>query len=86
LTCDLFRVRERRAFQATPDFVVTLHGELRRSGPVVTGVELLGRVTAAIPRAALVFLTPVVAVEQQPKPMPWDTDYWLRRFPDHEQA
>jgi cation diffusion facilitator family transporter len=48
--------------------------------------ELRGRVTAAIPRAALVFLTPVVAVEQQPEPTPWDTDYWLRRFPDHEQA
>jgi hypothetical protein len=48
--------------------------------------ELRGRVTAAIPRAALVFLTPAVAVEQQPEPTPWDTDYWLRRFPDHEQA
>jgi cation diffusion facilitator family transporter len=48
--------------------------------------ELRGRVTAAIPRAALVFLTPVVAVEPPPEPTPWDTDYWLRRFPDHEQA
>jgi cation diffusion facilitator family transporter len=48
--------------------------------------ELRGRVTAAIPRAALVFLTPVIAVEQQPEPTPWDTDYWLRRFPNHEQA
>jgi hypothetical protein len=48
--------------------------------------ELRGRVTEAIPRAALVFLTPVVAVEQPPEPTPWDTDYWLRRFPDHEQA
>ena len=48
--------------------------------------ELRGRVTEAIPRAALVFLTPAVAVEQQPEPTPWDTDYWLRRFPDHEQA
>jgi cation diffusion facilitator family transporter len=48
--------------------------------------ELRGRVTAAIPRAALVFLTPAVAVEQPPEPTPWDTDYWLRRFPDHEQA
>jgi hypothetical protein len=48
--------------------------------------ELRGRVTAAIPRTALVFLTPVVAVEPPPEPTPWDTDYWLRRFPDHEQA
>jgi divalent metal cation (Fe/Co/Zn/Cd) transporter len=48
--------------------------------------ELRGRVTAAIPRAALVFLTPVAAVEQRPAPTPWDPDYWLRRFPDHEQA
>jgi hypothetical protein len=37
-------------------------------------------------RAALVFLTPAVTVEQPPEPTPWDTDYWLRRFPDHEQA
>jgi len=48
--------------------------------------ELRGRVTKAIPRAAMVFLTPAVAVEQQREPTPWDTDYWLRRFPDHEQA
>jgi hypothetical protein len=48
--------------------------------------ELRGRVTAALPRAALVLLTPVVAVEQPPEPTPWDPDYWLRRFPDHEQA
>jgi cation diffusion facilitator family transporter len=48
--------------------------------------ELRGRVTEAIPRATLVYLTPVVAVEQPPEPTPWDTDYWLRRFPDHEQA
>jgi hypothetical protein len=48
--------------------------------------ELRGRVTAAIPRAALVFPTPVVAVEPPPEPTPWDTDYWLRRFPAHEQA
>ena len=48
--------------------------------------ELRGRVTAVIPRAAHVFLTPVVTVEQSPEPTPWDRDYWLRRFPDHEQA
>jgi divalent metal cation (Fe/Co/Zn/Cd) transporter len=48
--------------------------------------ELRGRVTAVIPRAALVFLTPVVTVEQSPEPTPWDRDYWLRRFPDQEQA
>jgi cation diffusion facilitator family transporter len=48
--------------------------------------ELRGRVTEAIPRATLVFLTTAVAVEPQPEPTPWDPDYWLRRFPDHEQA
>jgi divalent metal cation (Fe/Co/Zn/Cd) transporter len=48
--------------------------------------ELRGRVTEAIPRATLVFLTPAVAVEPPPEPTPWDPDYWLRRFPDHEQA
>ena len=48
--------------------------------------ELRGRVTAATPRAAHVFLTPVVTVEPQPEPTPWDRDYWLRRYPDHEQA
>ena len=42
--------------------------------------------TAVIPRAAHVFLTPVVTVEQSPEPTPWDRDYWLRRFPDQEQA
>jgi hypothetical protein len=29
---------------------------------------------------------PVVAVDQPPELTPWDHDYWLRRFPDHEQA
>jgi divalent metal cation (Fe/Co/Zn/Cd) transporter len=48
--------------------------------------ELRGRVAEAIPRAAVVFLMPVVAVEREPEPTPWDSDYWLRRFPDHEQA
>jgi cation diffusion facilitator family transporter len=48
--------------------------------------ELRGRVTAAIPRAGPVFLTPAVAVEPQPEPTPRDHDYWLRRFPDHEQT
>jgi cation diffusion facilitator family transporter len=48
--------------------------------------ELRERVTRAIPRATLVFLTPSVAVEQPPEPTPWDPDFWLRRFPDHEQA
>ena len=37
-------------------------------------------------RATQVFLTPAVAIEPQPEPTPWDPDYWLRRFPDHEQA
>jgi len=48
--------------------------------------ELRERVTAAIPRATLVFLTPAVAVEPPPELTPWDPDYWLRRFPDQEQA
>jgi cation diffusion facilitator family transporter len=48
--------------------------------------ELRERVTAAIPRAVHVFLMPAVAVEPQPEPTPWDPDYWLRRFPDQEQA
>jgi cation diffusion facilitator family transporter len=48
--------------------------------------ELRGRITEAIPRATLVFVTPAVAVEPPPEPTPWDPDYWLRRFPDHEQA
>jgi cation diffusion facilitator family transporter len=48
--------------------------------------ELRRRVTEAIPRATLVLLTPAVAVEPPPEPTPWDPDYWLRRFPDHEQA
>jgi divalent metal cation (Fe/Co/Zn/Cd) transporter len=48
--------------------------------------ELRERVTAAIPRAVHVFLTPAVTIEPQPEPTPWDPDYWLRRFPDREQA
>jgi cation diffusion facilitator family transporter len=48
--------------------------------------ELRGRVTAAIPRATHVFLTPAVTVEPHPEPTPWDPDYWLQRFPDQEQA
>jgi cation diffusion facilitator family transporter len=48
--------------------------------------ELRGRVTAAIPRATHVFLTPAVTVEPHQEPTPWDPDYWLRRFPDQEQA
>jgi cation diffusion facilitator family transporter len=48
--------------------------------------ELRGRVTAAIPRASHVFLTPAVTVEQAPEPTPWEPDYWLLRYPEHEQA
>jgi cation diffusion facilitator family transporter len=48
--------------------------------------ELRERITQAIPRAAAISLMPVVAVEHPPEPTPWDHDYWLRRFPDHEQA
>ena len=48
--------------------------------------ELRGRVAEAVPRAVQVFLTPVLAVDRPPEPTPWDGDFWLRRFPDHEQA
>jgi cation diffusion facilitator family transporter len=48
--------------------------------------ELHERIAQAIPRAAAISLMPVVAVERPPEPTPWDHDYWLRRFPDHEQA
>lgn len=48
--------------------------------------ELHARVLEAVPRASLVFLMPVVAVEPQPELTPWDHDYWLRRYPDPEQA
>jgi cation diffusion facilitator family transporter len=48
--------------------------------------ELRERIAQAIPRAAAISLMPVVAVEHRPEPTPWDHDYWLRRFPDHEQA
>lgn len=48
--------------------------------------ELRERITEAIPRATAISLMPVLAVEQPPEPTPWDRDYWLRRFPDHEQA
>lgn len=48
--------------------------------------ELRERIAQAIPRVAVVSLMPVVAVEDPPEPTPWDRDYWLRRFPDHEQA
>jgi hypothetical protein len=48
--------------------------------------ELRERVTAAIPRATLVLLTPAVAVNPSPELTPWDHDYWLQRFPNHEQA
>jgi cation diffusion facilitator family transporter len=48
--------------------------------------ELRGGVAEAVPRAVQVFLTPVLTVDRPPEPTPWDVDYWLRRFPDHEQA
>jgi cation diffusion facilitator family transporter len=44
------------------------------------------QIAEAMPRVAVVSLMPVVAVEHPPEPTPWDRDYWLRRFPDHEQA
>ena len=48
--------------------------------------ELCERIAEAIPRVAAVSLMPVVAVGHPPEPTPWDRDYWLRRFPDPEQA
>jgi hypothetical protein len=48
--------------------------------------ELRERIAQAIPRVAVVSLMPVVAAEPPPEPTPWDRDYWLRRFPEHEQA
>jgi cation diffusion facilitator family transporter len=48
--------------------------------------ELRDRIKQAIPRAVAVFLMPVVAVEKPPALTPWDPDYWLRRFPESEQA
>jgi divalent metal cation (Fe/Co/Zn/Cd) transporter len=48
--------------------------------------DLRGRVVEAIPRAKHVYLTPAVVIEAQPAPTPWDRDYWLRRFPEPEQA
>ena len=48
--------------------------------------ELRERIAQAIPRVTAISLMPVVAVEHPPEPTPWDRDYWLRRFPDHEQA
>ena len=44
------------------------------------------RIAQAMPRVTVVSLMPVVAIEHPPEPTPWDRDYWLRRFPDHEQA
>jgi divalent metal cation (Fe/Co/Zn/Cd) transporter len=48
--------------------------------------ELRIRVIEMVPRTAMVYLTPVVAIEKQPELTPWDSTYWLRRLPDHEQA
>jgi len=47
--------------------------------------ELRARVVEAVPPADNVFLMPVVAAEAHPELTPWDKDYWLRRFPDHQQ-
>ena len=54
-------------------------------GLAQTLAGLRARIVQTIPRAAAVFLMPVPAVEAQPDPTPWDRDYWLRLFPDHEQ-
>jgi hypothetical protein len=48
--------------------------------------ELREHIAQAIPRVTVVSLMPVVAAETPPEPTPWDRDYWLRRFPDREQA
>jgi hypothetical protein len=45
---------------------------------------------AAVGQVASVYVgphqLPVLVVEQSSEPTPWGVDYWLRRFPDHEQA
>ena len=48
--------------------------------------ELRERIAQAIPRITAISLMPVVAAEHPPEPTPWDRDYWLRRFPEHELA
>jgi divalent metal cation (Fe/Co/Zn/Cd) transporter len=48
--------------------------------------ELRERVKQTIPRSVGVYLMPVVAVDHPPELTPWDPDYWLRRFPESEQA
>ena len=48
--------------------------------------ELCERVTEAVPRAVAVYLMPVVAATPQPALTAFDTDYWLRRYPDPEQS
>jgi cation diffusion facilitator family transporter len=48
--------------------------------------DLRRRVIEAVPRAAVVLLTPALALGKQPEPTPWDRDYWLQGLPDHEQA
>jgi hypothetical protein len=45
---------------------------------------------AAVGQVTSVYVGPhqllVLVVEQSSESTPWDVDYWLRRFPDHEQA
>ena len=48
--------------------------------------HLRGSVVEAIQQSAVVFLMPVVAVEEPPSLTPWDREYWLRLFPDDEQT
>jgi len=48
--------------------------------------RLRGSVAESVQRSALVFLMPVVAVEERAEPTPWSQEYWLRLFPDDEQV
>jgi cation diffusion facilitator family transporter len=48
--------------------------------------DLRARVISVLPRASLVYLTPIAAVESRAELTPWARDYWLRQFPDPEQV
>ena len=47
--------------------------------------ELCERVMETVPRTVAVYLMPVVTATAQPALTAFDTDYWLRRYPDPEQ-
>jgi cation diffusion facilitator family transporter len=47
--------------------------------------ELRAQVRSAVPRATIVYMTPVVKAEE-PILTPFDPDYFMRRYPDPEQS